>query len=145
VLKLDFRDHRELGEHVPAKMPKEVEKLQELINPVTITRDASDLIFKTQGLYSLVSKYMKLHTSLAESVYMARTQSDIVERRRQAKLDYAKHEAEEAERQRKREEEDALEATRRVEEDALAEAMRASLAEAAGVKPKSRKRKSRKD
>jgi len=114
---------------VPAKMPKDVEKLQELINPITISKVAGDLIYKTQGLYTVVSKLMSLHTSLADNVYLARTQGDIVERRRQAMISLAKHDAEEKAKQLKRE-----------EEDAIAAAMKASLEEAAGVKTKSKKR-----
>jgi len=126
---------------VPAKMPKDIDKLQELINPVTINRGASELIFKTQGEYTQLSKLMALHTSLADSVYLARTHGDIVEKRRQDKIGLAKHEAEEAEKKRKREEADAAAAAAREEEDAVAAAMRASLEEAAGVKPKSKKRR----
>jgi len=51
VLKLDFRDHKNLGERVPAKMPKEIEKLQDLINPVTISKKSGDLIYNTQAVY----------------------------------------------------------------------------------------------
>lgn len=114
---------------MPTKMPKDVDKLQDLINPVTITKGASDLIYKTQLLYTQISKLMTLHTNLAESVYLSRTQRDIVERRRQAQIDLARHEAEAAERQRQRE-----------EEDAVAAATQASLEEAAGVKTKKRRR-----
>jgi len=73
---------------------------------------------------------MKLHNGLAECVYLSRTQGDIVEKRRQAKLDLAKHEAAEAEKKRQRE-----------EEDAVAAAVHASLLEAAGVNPKTKKRR----
>jgi len=126
---------------VPTKIPKDVDKLQDLINPVTISKGASDLSYKTQCEYTQLSKLMTLHTSLADSVYLARTHGDIVEKKRQAMIGLAKHEAEEAEKKRKREEADAAAAAAREEEDAVAAAMKASLEEAAGVKPKSKKRR----
>jgi len=130
VDRLDFRDHRALGEHMPAKIPKDdIEKLKDLINPVTISKGASDLSYKIQNLATQISKLMALHTSLADSMYLKRTQSDIIERRRQAQLALVAYEAAEAEKQRQRE-----------EDDAVAIATRASLEEAAGVKSKKRRR-----
>jgi len=130
---------------VPTKIPKDIDKLQDLINPVTITKRANDLIYNTNALYNEISKLMTTHTSIADSVYLARTHGDIVEQRRQAMINLTKHEAEEKEKKRQREEADAAAAALREYEDSIAAAMRASLEEAAGVKPKSRKRKSHKD
>jgi len=129
---------------VPTKIPKDIDKLQDLINPVTITKRANDLIYNTNALYNEISKLMTTHTSIADSVYLARTHGDIVEQRRQAMINLTKHEAEEKEKKRQREEADATAAALREYEDSAA-AMRASLEEAAGVKPQSRKRKSHKD
>jgi len=133
VLELDFRDHRRIGEHMPAKIPKDVDKLQDLINPVAISKKCGDLIYKTQQLTNEISRLMTLHTAVADSVYLVRTHGDIVQKRRQAQIDLKRLEAEEAEKQRKRE-----------EEDALAAATKASLEEAAGIS-KSRKRSRRQD
>jgi len=142
VLTLDFRDHTQLGEYMSAKVPldKDLDKLQERINPVTISKDASALSFKTQGLCTAIHKLMALHTTLAESVYMKRTMSDIIERRRQAKINLGIHNAKEAEKERMRQEEDDEKERQRQEDDAIAAATLASLEEAAGVKPKSKKR-----
>jgi len=130
---------------MPAKMPTDIDKIEKMINPVTITKRATDLIYNTQGLYTEISKLMTTHTSIADSEYLARTHGDIVEKRRQAMLDLAKNEAETKEKKRQREEADAAAAALREYEDAVAAATRASLEEAAGIKPKSRKRKNRKD
>jgi len=125
VLKLDFRDHTELGEHKPTKMPKDIDKLQEMVNPVNITRDASDLIFKLNGHDMAIGKLMALHTRLAECVYLKRTHADMIKQREQARIDIVAHEAAEEERRRKRQ-----------EEDEIAMAQYASLQELAGIKPK---------
>jgi len=92
---------------VPTKIPKDIDKLQDLINPVTITKRANDLIYNTNALYNEISKLMTTHTSIADSVYLARTHGDIVEQRRQAMINLTKHEAEEKEKKRQREEADA--------------------------------------
>jgi len=137
---LDFRDLVNLGESMPKKMP-DVDKLQDLINPITRNKGAYDLVFKVQELSSDVGKAMTSHTHWAECVYLARTQGDVIEKRRQAKLDLAKLQAEEAEKKRIREEDDAAAAAARAEEDAIAAATRASLEDAAGVKSRKRKRR----
>lgn len=124
------------------KMPKdmELEKLQELVNPITIGKIGTDLVFKTQGLVTVIGKLMTLHTSGAESMYLKRTYTDIIEEKRQAKIALDKHNADEAEKRRLRKEADDAAERQREEEDAIAAATRASLEEAAGVKSKSRKR-----
>jgi len=128
---------------VPVKMPKdmELEKLQDLVNPITIGKIGTDLVWKTQGLVTLIGKYMELHTSAADSMYLKRTYADIIEDRRQAKLKLEKHKADEEAKRRQREEEDAAAQRAREEEDAIAAATQASLEEAAGVKSKSKKRR----
>jgi len=129
ALRLDFRDHRQLGEHLPSKIPKDIDRLQDLINPVTISKKCGDLIYKTQQLTNEISKLMSLHSHLADCVYLVRTHGDIVQKRRQAQIDLKRLETEEAERQRRRE-----------EEDAVAMATRASLEETAGVSKRKRRR-----
>jgi len=100
-----------------------------MIDPITITKNESDFVYKLNAEYLQIGKIMTFHTGVAETKYLKRTQSDVFERRRQAKLDYAKEKAAEEERQRQRE-----------EEDAIHQAKMASLQEAAGIQTKKRRR-----